>query len=65
MREQREMQFFAALIHGLLAAGHGLGLVYNIRKKNWMDVAVHSVASTYDLWAMQKHLARAKEAEDG
>lgn len=54
-----EIEVLAAFVHGSLAAGHLLGLVYNTRKRNKLDMAMHSLALVYDLYAVHKHLKAA------
>lgn len=51
----RELDALGAFVHGALAFGHALGLVYNARRGNKVDVAVHGAALLYDLWAARKH----------
>ena len=41
--------------------GHAIGLVHNLKRRNWFDVAAHSFAMGYDLWATKKHM---KQLED-
>ena len=50
-----ELEVLAAFVHGTLAAFHLLGIVYNERRGNKFDVAVHSVGLCYDLRCVHKH----------
>lgn len=51
----RELESLAMYVHGALAFGHTLGLVYNVRKKNKFDSVAHGLALAYDLWATYRH----------
>lgn len=51
----RELESLAMYVHGALAFGHALGLVYNVRKKNKADSVAHGLALAYDLWAAYRH----------
>lgn len=55
MRE-RQLEELALVVHGALAALHGLGILYNLRRRNWWDVCAHIGALGYDLWAADKHM---------
>lgn len=63
MRFYRELQMLACFVHGILTAGHALGLAYNLRKKNRFDVCCHSLALGYDLWALRKHIREVKRID--
>lgn len=56
MKDRYELQLLACFVHGALTFGHCLGLIYNWRKRNRVDVLCHSLAIGYDFWAMKKHL---------
>jgi len=51
----RELELLAAFVHGALAFGHALGLVYNVRRRQWVDAAAHAAALIYDTRATVKH----------
>ncbi|PYS01142.1 MAG: hypothetical protein DMG12_15950 [Acidobacteria bacterium] len=55
-RAEHDLQCLATFVHGALAALHALGVGYNFRRRNWFDVAAHSAAMAYDVWATAKHL---------
>lgn len=59
-RNDHELQVLGAFVHGTLAALHGLGLVYNLRKKNYLDASIHAAAMAYDTWATYKHVNAVK-----
>ena len=57
---ERELQALGIFVHGVLAGLHTLGIVYNLRKRNWIDVAAHMGAGAYDLWATGRHVKALK-----
>lgn len=56
----RQMHELGMLVHGVLAAFHFLGLVYNARRRNWSDVACHTAALCYDAHAVTRHLGEVR-----
>ena len=54
----KEVEVLAAFVHGALAFGHLLGLVYNMRRRNAFDMAMHGAALAYDTYAVVKHTRR-------
>lgn len=63
-RAEEQLEVMAVVIHGVLFSLHILGVIYNIRRKNTLDVLAHAVAATYDANAVFKHLTAIKEIED-
>lgn len=59
----KEVETLAAFVHGALAFGHALGLVYNARKGNKVEVVIHAGALAFDVYATVKHVDSAKEDE--
>lgn len=55
LESERQVQSLGIFVHGVLAGLHGLGAVYNAKRKNWLDVLAHSAALAYDTWAVVKH----------
>lgn len=55
--ERRQMAELSVFVHGALAALHLLGVAYNLRRRNWFDVAMHSTAAVYDTHAAFRHAA--------
>ena len=53
---ERQLQQLAVFVHGILVAFHTLGIVYNVKKRNWGDVACHTCATVYDCHAVGKHI---------
>lgn len=58
---EEQLQVLGAFVHGVLAAFHGLGIVYNLRKRNWKDAAIHSSVLVYDLYATKEHIEERKK----
>ena len=57
---ERELQALGIFVHGVLVGLHALGIVYNLRKRNWLDVAAHAGAGAYDFWATGRHVKALK-----
>src|SRR5205809_3472793 len=55
-KAEQDIEHLATFVHGVLAGLHALGIVYNIKRRNWIDVAAHSAAMSYDMFATAKHL---------
>jgi len=55
-KAEQDLEHLATFVHGVLAGLHALGIVYNIKRRNWIDVAAHSAAMSYDMFATAKHL---------
>jgi hypothetical protein len=49
------MQEIALMVHALLVAGHALGIVYNVKRRNWFDIVAHGMAVVYDVGAIRRH----------
>lgn len=56
VRPEQDIECLATFVHGVLAALHALGIAYNVKRRNWFDVAAHSAAMSYDIWATAKHI---------
>jgi hypothetical protein len=56
----REVHYFGAWCHGALSALHALALVYNLRRKNWGDAAIHTAFLVYDVRAAKHHMEEAR-----
>jgi len=56
MRAEREIHVLASFVHGALATLHGIGIFYNLRRKNWLDAGIHATAAIYSLKAVKNHL---------
>jgi hypothetical protein len=56
LERNAELERLCVFTHGALCVLHLLGVVYNIRRKNYFDVTAHSVAFVYDLYAATNHM---------
>ena len=56
LKAEQDIQCLATFVHGALAALHALGAAYNVKRRNWFDVAAHSTALGYDIWATARHM---------
>jgi len=54
-KSEYELHILGTYVHGVLSAFHTLGIVYNYRKGNKMDVLIHSLALGYDTYSVWKH----------
>ena len=55
-----EIHLFGLFVHGVLSAFHTLGIVYNVRRRNWWDVAIHTACVVYDTKSAIHHYKEAK-----
>lgn len=60
---EHQMQSLGIFVHGVLTGLHALGLMYNLKRRNWFDAAAHTAAAAYSLSATAKHI-RALETCD-
>lgn len=56
----KELQLFAGVVHGFLAFGHLLGILYNARRGNKLDTAIHGIGFCYDVRCAHKHYKAVK-----
>lgn len=49
------LESLAAFVHGASAALNLLGVEYNRRKRNWLDVAIHGAGFVYHVRAALRH----------
>ena len=56
LRGERDIQSLAIFVHGVLASLHTLGVIYNLRRKNWLQAGFHTMAAAYDAWATSEHM---------
>lgn len=62
-REHRQLEELSVFVHGILTGLHLLGVAYNLRKRNWVDVTAHTLAAGYDLYAVNTHLNHLRDCE--
>lgn len=56
----KEVHTLACFVHGMAAALHIIGIVYNIRRRNWFDVAAHAFSVTYGIRSVHNHYVDVK-----
>lgn len=62
MKGNRDTHEIACFVHGVLVAFHALGLLYNVKRRNWLDVGAHSLGVAYDLKSVHHHYTEANES---
>lgn len=60
MKADYQLQTLATFVHGVLAGLHALGIVYNVKRRNWFDVTIHTAAAIYDIHSVGKHMREAE-----
>ena len=55
-----ELHGIACYTHGILTGIHSIGVVYNVRRKNWWDVLAHTLALAYSLRSTAHHMKLTK-----
>ena len=53
--KESQLESIAKFTHGALFAGHLLGIVYNLKKRRYASVALHTAVATYDLVSALRH----------
>ena len=62
--EPRRLHETALFVHGCLAALHLVGVAYNARRKNRVDVLAHSLALIYSVRSVLHHAGRCRDCEE-
>jgi hypothetical protein len=65
MNERDHLEELGVFVHGMLASFHLLGVVYNMRKRNWSDTIIHGCGVIYDTVAVTKHMRRLQNEHEG
>ena len=52
----REMEGYAAFTHGAIAFGNLLGLIWNVRRRNWTWAAIHAAGVAAHVYATCEHV---------
>jgi len=60
-----ELEKLAVFVHGVLAGLHLLGVVYNIKRRNYFDITAHSAAFVYDVYAAGNHMKGTHASDTG
>lgn len=53
--KEKQLSDLACFVHASLATLHVLGVIYNLKRKNWKNVCVHSFVFTYDVLSYRTH----------
>lgn len=61
MADRREVHELSIFVHGVLSGLHLLGVVYGIKRKNWLDVAAHTFGVAFSVRATVHHTKEAKD----
>jgi len=64
MRDDRQLAEMGVAVHGILTGFHALGVLYNARRKNWPDVAIHTIGMLYSLNSIGKHVDDCRRMRD-
>ncbi|MBC8410357.1 MAG: hypothetical protein H8E12_16795 [Rhodobacteraceae bacterium] len=56
MAAKKEIDTIAAFVHGALFGLHMLGLVYNLKRRNYLYSAIHAAVAVFDAVSTAKHL---------
>jgi len=59
-KKVNELEILSTFVHGSLFFGHSLGVLYNLRKRNYKDTFVHVLAGAYDLFSTISHYRKIK-----
>lgn len=55
MEDTEELELLAIAVHGMLAGLHLLGVLYNVKRRNWKSAWVHACAFTFDAYSVWVH----------
>lgn len=50
-----EVHILSVFVHGWLFGLHTLGIAYNARRRNWVDVAAHTIGAAYSMHSITSH----------
>ena len=54
--DSKDMHTTGAFIHGCLVTLHLIGVMYNLKRHNKLDVAVHGLAAAYSVHSALHHV---------
>ena len=63
MEDDKTLHNLGLFVHGVLAAFHSLGVLYNLRRGNRGQAALHGLVLIYDLWAVWEHYLELEKEE--
>ena len=53
--KREEIERLAAAVHGFLAFGHALAMLYHIRRKCRKHAVIHGIVCVYDIIGVYQH----------
>lgn len=62
-KDERHVEKLATYVHGSLTTLHTIALLHNIRRRNWIDTAVHGTFIVYDLVSTYRHYTYIKQSD--
>ncbi len=60
MKAHAEVHALGCFVYGILVAFHALGILYNVRRRNHFDTAIHTAVLIYDAKAVHHHYQEAR-----
>lgn len=63
LQRNKDLPVLSAFVHGALAAGHLLGIAYNLRRDNRLQAMIHGGAMVFDAWATIHHMKESNSGE--
>jgi len=54
--DKKDLHTVASFVHGALFSLHALGLVYNLKRKNYKVALFHFAAASFDLVSTKEHI---------
>lgn len=51
----KEMEVNAVVVHSAQTTAYGLGLIYHIRRKKWVNAGICAIGIGYHLWSVVRH----------
>lgn len=61
-RDEYERECIALFVHGMLFLGHCLGVIHNLKRRNYRQALLHFGVACYDLWAVWEHYKELRRA---
>lgn len=61
---ERQIHALGVFVHGALTALHLLGIVFNAKRRQWADVAIHSGGVIYSAGAVNRHYWKSQVSDE-
>jgi hypothetical protein len=62
--DSKELNNLAIFTHGTLFALHSLGMVYNLKKRNYMAACIHGATGAWDFVCGIAHVNEGQDLEE-